>query len=58
MSDPNVPLDDTHRACLEARNWIRHQYADAITRVRTWQPQPLPRKQTDPCWTSTTKNSP
>jgi len=36
------PIDETHRRCLETRNWLRAQFVEAKLRAATWEPAPMP----------------
>ena len=41
-TDITAALDEEHRLCLVMRDHIRREVADAIDRVRRWEPAPLP----------------
>jgi len=40
----NVPIDDTHRASLEAVRKIRAEHAELLAAVDRWEPEPCPTK--------------
>ena len=49
MNDWQVPLDDLHSDCLDARDDLRLMFASAVDQVRQWIPEnPPPRKTQTP----------
>lgn len=42
MSRLTAPLDQLHADCLDARNWVRYEFAQLASEVNAWEPKPCP----------------